>query len=130
MARKTRGRGLTKADLVDAVYERHGALTKDEAAEIVEAIFGTVKHNLERGRPVKIKNFGVFEVADRAGRVGVNPTSGEPLFIPPHKGLAFRPAARLKKQVSPARKRPVPAPPAADTRAARRNPRGGGSDRG
>lgn len=130
MARKTRGRGLTKADLVDAVYERHGALTKDEAAEIVEAIFGTVKHNLERGRTVKIKNFGVFEVADRAGRVGVNPTSGEPLFIPPHKGLAFRPAARLKKQVAPARRRPVPAPPAADARAARRNPRGGGSDRG
>jgi nucleoid DNA-binding protein len=120
MARKTRGRGLTKADLVDAVYERHGALTKDEAAEIVDAIFGTVKHNLERGRTVKIKNFGVFEVAERAGRVGVNPTSGEPLFIPPHKGLAFRPAARLKKQVAPTRKRPVPAPPAEPRPAGRR----------
>lgn len=130
MAKKSRGRGLTKADLVDAVYERHGALTKDEAAGIVEAIFGTVKHNLERGRPVKIKNFGVFEVADRAGRVGVNPTSGEPLFIPPHKGLAFRPAARLKSQVAPAKKRPVPAP-RAERRTAERSPRGtGGSDRG
>lgn len=110
MARKTKGNGLTKADLVDAVYHRHGALTKDEAAEIVEAIFGTVKDSLERGRTVKIKNFGVFEIAERAGRVGVNPTSGEPLFIPPHKGLAFRPAARLKKQVAPAKRRPVPAP--------------------
>jgi nucleoid DNA-binding protein len=128
MAKKSRGRGLTKADLVDAVYERHGALTKDEAADIVEAIFGTVKNNLERGRTVKIKNFGVFEVADRAGRVGVNPTSGEPLFIPPHKGLAFRPAARLKTQVAPARKRAVPAP-RAERPAPARGARGDGSDR-
>ncbi len=101
MSDKSQRQGLTKADLVDAVYSRHGALTKDEAAEIVDAIFGTVKDNLGRGRPVRIKNFGVFEVAERAGRMGVNPASGKKIFIPPHKGLAFRPAARLKKQVAP-----------------------------
>ncbi len=37
---------MTKADLVDAVYERHGGLTKDEAAEIVDTIFKTVKSSL------------------------------------------------------------------------------------
>ncbi|HEY0781266.1 MAG TPA: HU family DNA-binding protein [Thermoanaerobaculia bacterium] len=35
--------GLTKADLIDVVYDRHGGLTKDEAAEIVDVIFKTVK---------------------------------------------------------------------------------------
>lgn len=104
---KTGGGGLTKADLVDVVYDRHGALTRDEAAEIVEAIFGTVKTTLGHGRAVRIKNFGVFEVADRAGRMGVNPASGKKMFIPPHKGLSFRPAARLRKQVAgPKRRRP------------------------
>jgi integration host factor subunit alpha len=114
MAKKTKGQGLTKADLVEAVYHRHGALTKDEAAQIVEAIFGTVKTSLSHGRTVKIKNFGVFQIAERAGRVGVNPVSGEKLFIPAHKGLAFRPAARLKTEVTPgrrARHRPGPPPP-------------------
>ena len=101
MARKSSSKpGLTKADLVDAVYSRHGALTKDEAAEVVDAIFGTVKRTLGEGTAVRIKNFGVFEVADRAERVGVNPASGERIVIPSHKGLAFRPAARLKKQVA------------------------------
>lgn len=99
MAAKKKG-GLTKADLVDVVYDRHGALTKNEAAEIVEAIFGTVKSNLSTGRAVRIKNFGVFEISDRAGRMGVNPASGEKMFIPPHKGLSFRPSTRLKRQVS------------------------------
>jgi integration host factor subunit alpha len=88
--------GMTKADLVDVVYDRHGGLTKDEAAEIVEIIFQTVKSSLGEGRTVRIKNFGTFQITDRPGRTGVNPISGEKIFIPPHKGLSFRPARRLR----------------------------------
>jgi nucleoid DNA-binding protein len=88
--------GMTKADLVDVVYDRHGGLTKNEAAEIVEAIFKTVKTSLREGRTVRIKNFGTFEITNRPGRTGVNPVSGERIFIPPHRGLSFRPARRLK----------------------------------
>jgi integration host factor subunit alpha len=101
---KSKSSGLTKADLIDVVYERHGALTRDEAAEIVDVIFSTVKSNLGGGRTVRIKNFGTFEVADRKGRVGVNPASGEKMFIPAHRGLSFRPARRLKKVVGPRRR--------------------------
>jgi len=104
-------KGLTKADLVDVVYRRHGGLTKSEATEIVEAIFGTVKTTLGDGRPVKIKNFGTFEVMERPGRMGVNPSSGEKMFIPPHKGLSFRPARRL---VRPVRDRDKAPPPSED----------------
>ncbi|MEA2562554.1 MAG: integration host factor subunit alpha [Acidobacteriota bacterium] len=93
--------GMTKADLVDAVYERHGGLTKDEAAEIVDTILKTVKTSLRRGRTVRIKNFGTFEVTARPGRVGVNPVSGEKIFIRPHKGLSFRPARRLMDVMGP-----------------------------
>lgn len=89
--------GTTKADLVDAVYDRHGGLTKDEAADIVDAIFTTVKSTLADGRPVRIKNFGTFEITRRPGRLGVNPTNGEKIFIPPHTGLSFKPARRLKE---------------------------------
>lgn len=93
---KTKRKGLTKADLIDAVYDRHGGLTKSEATEIVDAIFNAVKTTLVDGRAVRIKNFGSFEVTPRAGRYGVNPTSGEKIFIPPHKGLSFRPARQLR----------------------------------
>ncbi|MEM7480299.1 MAG: HU family DNA-binding protein [Acidobacteriota bacterium] len=92
--------GLTKADLIDVVYQRHGALTRTEAAEVVDKIFATVKTSLGGGRPVRIKNFGTFEVMPRAGRVGVDPSSGDRIFIPPHNGLSFRPARRLKSEVT------------------------------
>lgn len=100
--------GKTKADLVDVVYDRHGGLTKDEAAEIVDVIFRTVKRSLGHGRPVRIKNFGTFEVTTRPGRVGVNPVNGEKIFIRPHKGLSFRPARRLKDEVTPASRSSLP----------------------
>lgn len=93
--------GLTKADLTEAVYDRHGGLTKEEAAEVVDAIFGTLKATLVDGRPVKIRNFGVFEVVERPGRTGVSPASGEKIFIPSSKGLSFRPSPRLRKKVEP-----------------------------
>ena len=94
-----RSAGKTKADLVDVVYDRHGGLTKDEAAEIVDAIFSTVKRSLGRGRTVRIQNFGTFEITSRKGRTGVNPVSGEKIFIRPQKGLSFRPARRLKDEL-------------------------------
>ncbi len=91
--------GVTRADLTDAVYRRHGGLTKSEAAEVVNKIFDTMKTNLLEGRPVKIQNFGVFEIAARKGRAGVNPVTGRRIFIPAHRSLQFRPAPRLKDAV-------------------------------
>jgi nucleoid DNA-binding protein len=93
--------GLTKADLIEVVYDRHGGLTKTEATAIVEAIFNTVKTTLAGGRQVRIKNFGTFAVTRRPGRTGVNPLSGEKIFIPAHLGLTFRPARNLRREVSP-----------------------------
>ena len=96
--------GTTKADLIDQVYRRHGGLTKNEAAQVVESIFTTVKTTLVEGRSVRIKNFGTFEVTDRPGRRGVNPSNGEEIVIPAHKGLSFRPARLLKDVIAPVRR--------------------------
>ena len=70
MSRKIRkGRsGTTKADLVDAVYRRHGGMTKAEAAAAVDTILQTMKDTLQDGRSVRIRNFGAFEVTEREGR--------------------------------------------------------------
>lgn len=94
-----RRRGLTKADLTKLVYDMHGGLTKHEAAEVVQTIIHSVKDTLLEGRTVKIQNFGVFEVTDRQGRAGVDPVSGERIFIPPRKGLSFRPSTKVKQLV-------------------------------
>ena len=54
----------------------------------------TVKSTLGGGRPVRITNFGTFEVTARPGRRGVNPSSGEKLFIPAPPRLELPPGTQ------------------------------------
>lgn len=89
----------TKKDLVDMVYRTHGGLTRHEAGEVVNLILSNLKTSLMSGQSVKIHNFGVLEVVPRKGRMGVDPTTGDRIFIPPHQGLTFRPADRLKNEL-------------------------------
>ncbi len=98
-ARSSGRRGKTKADLARLVYDLHGGLTKHEATEVVNTILQTMKTTLLDGRQVKIQNFGVFEVIDRQGRPGVDPSNGQPIYIPPRKSLSFRPARKVKRAV-------------------------------
>ena len=52
---------LTKADIVDQVFEKVG-LTKKEATDVVELVFDSLKDTLRTGQKVKISGFGNFVV--------------------------------------------------------------------
>ena len=68
---------MTKADIIENVYEKVGGFSKKEAAEIVETVFDTIKETLERGEKIKISGFGNFVVRDKNSRVGRNPQTGK-----------------------------------------------------
>ena len=63
---------MTKADIIENVYEKVGGFSKKEAAEIVESVFDTIKETLEHGEKIKISGFGNFVVRDKNARVGNN----------------------------------------------------------
>ena len=72
---------MTKADIVENVYEKVGGFSKKEAAEIVETVFDTIKETLERGEKIKISGFGNFVVRDKNARAGRNPQTGQEITI-------------------------------------------------
>jgi len=80
---------MTKADIVESVYERVG-ISRKEAAEAVETIFGTVKATLENGENVKISGFGNFVVRQKRARRGRNPQTGETIMITERKVITFK----------------------------------------
>ena len=90
---------LTKAGLIEAVYQRHGGLSKSEAGDAVDSVIDTLKSGLQGGRKIKITNFGVFEIKSRQVRTGVDPVTGERITIPAHRGLSFRPSEKLQSLV-------------------------------
>ena len=88
---------MTKADIIEAVYEKVGGFSKKEAAEIVETVFNVVKETLERGEKIKISGFGNFVVRDKNSRVGRNPQTGKEITISARRvrWLADSPRGRL-----------------------------------
>ncbi len=90
---------VTKADIIESVYEKVG-FSKKEAADVVEMVFDTIKETLERGEKIKISGFGNFIVREKKSRVGRNPQTGEEIEISARRVLTFRPSQVLKNALN------------------------------
>lgn len=93
---------MTKAQLAALVAERTG-LTKRQANEVVDVVFGIITEALtkeQNAEPVNIAGFGKFVVKVRPRRTVRNPQTGETIEKPETKVLAFRPAKQLKEAVA------------------------------
>jgi len=91
---------MTKADIVETVYEKVGGFSKREAIDIVEAVFETVKATLEKGEKLKISGFGNFIIRDKKERVGRNPQTGKEITISARRVLTFKPSLLLNKALN------------------------------
>jgi integration host factor subunit alpha len=92
---------MTKAEIIDCVYEKVGGFSKKESAEVVEAVFETMKDVLSHGDKVKISGFGNFVVREKKERIGRNPQTGEPIPISARRVLTFKPSQVLKNVLNP-----------------------------
>lgn len=90
---------MTKADIVEALYEKVG-FSKKEAADLVELVFDTIKSTLAQGQKIKISGFGNFVVREKRSRVGRNPQTGESIEISARRVLTFRPSQVLRSEVN------------------------------
>ena len=92
---------MTKADLVERVYE-HVGFSKKEAAEVVDDVFETLKVALEDGDKIKISGFGNFVVREKAARRGRNPQTNQTIVISGRRVLTFKPSQVLKAALNEA----------------------------
>ena len=90
---------MTKADIVERIYERVG-FSKKEAADVVESIFEVIKRRLEDGEKVKVSGFGNFVINEKRPRKGRNPQTGEEIFISGRRVLTFKPSQVLKRTIN------------------------------
>ena len=94
---------MTKADIVEALYEKVG-FSKKQAADLVELVFETLKNSLAQGSKIKISGFGNFVVREKRSRVGRNPQTGESIEISARRVLTFRPSQVLRAEVDAGRR--------------------------
>lgn len=97
----TNGNGcLTKADLVDAIYDNM-PIDKQKAAQIIEDWIELIKDGLARDNKVMISGFGVFEVKGKHARPGRNPQTGGRITLSARKVVKFKPSQILRNDLNP-----------------------------
>jgi DNA-binding protein HU-beta len=90
---------VTKAEFLDVLARDSRIGNKKEAAQAVDAILDAITQVLKDGGDVNFTGFGKFSVAERGPRQGVNPRTGERIFIPGGKRPRFSAGSGLKKKV-------------------------------
>lgn len=93
------GQTITRAYLSEVVYQEVG-LSRNESAELLEAVLGEIAGALAQGETVKLSSFGSFSIRQKGKRVGRNPKTGEEVPILPRRVLVFRPSQVLKNRIN------------------------------
>ena len=89
---------MTKKDLSRTVSERTG-IPQKQTHEYVQRILGTVLEILAMEGRVELRNFGVFEVKQRAARKARNPRTGGKVDVPEKYVVTFKPGRVMQQCV-------------------------------
>ena len=93
------GGTLTKNDIVRTLAEKY-ELEIASTRRVVQGTIDMVVEALLKGDKVELRNFGVFEVIVRAGRVARNPKSRQEVFIPERKVVKFKPGKVMEDKIT------------------------------
>ncbi len=89
---------VKKNELAARLAEKMG-MTKKQGVEMLDAFVDEVTKVLRSGDKVNITGFGIFKVADRKAREGINPRTGEKIHIAASKKPRFTPGKLLKEAI-------------------------------
>ena len=89
---------IKKSQLAEKLAEKLG-VSKKQSLEWIDAFTEEITKVLRTGDKVNIAGFGIFKVADRKAREGVNPRTGEKIHIKASKKPRFTPGKLLKEAI-------------------------------
>ena len=90
---------LTKAELAEVLFEKHG-ISKQDAKALVEEFFEEIRAALESGEQVKLSGFGNFELRTKGQRPGRNPKTGENVTIKARRVVTFKAGNKLRQKIA------------------------------
>lgn len=89
---------MTKKEIVKTISEEIG-LTQLKTKEIVQKTFDAIVETLVTERRIELRNFGVFEVKERAARKARNPRTGARVDVPAKFVVTFKPGKEMEERV-------------------------------
>ena len=93
------GKTLTKADIVDSIYEK-SERNRAEVKAQVEDLLGIMKQAVKKDHSLLISGFGKFEAYDKQARKGRNPQTNATITLPPRKVVVFRLSRKFRAELN------------------------------
>lgn len=90
---------MNKKELVSLIAQ-NGSMPSAQADLALEAVIGSIADALALGKDLRIQSLGTFSVANKKGRKGRNPRTGEEIEIPASRVVRFKPAKGLKEAIN------------------------------
>ena len=88
----------TKKDLIDRIADET-RFKRSDVRLIVQKFLDDVINELSEGRRLEFRNFGVFELNERAPRMAQNPKTHERVPVPARRTVKFKPGKIMKEAV-------------------------------
>ena len=90
---------FTKADIVDALYEKT-VMNRKDIRQVIDLFTDEVKDALMNRYAIELRGFGTFEVRVRKARLKArNPKTGQAVSSRSHGIVTFRSGRELKQDV-------------------------------
>ena len=89
---------MTKKEIVRKIAEKSG-LTQIQTKDIVQSTLDAIVDSIVEAGRIELRNFGVFEVRERAPRKARNPRTGETVFVPAKKVVIFKPGRLMEDRL-------------------------------
>ena len=89
---------MTKKEIVKRISEDIG-LTQLKTKDIVQRTLDAIIDTLVTEGRIELRNFGVFEVKQRAPRKARNPRTGEKVYVPSKNVVTFKPGKEMEELV-------------------------------
>jgi len=93
------GNTITKKELVNRIADQTGQ-TKVIVKEIIQRFLDEIIAELGRGNRLEFREFGVFEIKERAARRAQNPRTLEKVSVPAKKVVKFKVGRLMREKVS------------------------------
>ena len=89
------GTTVTKKDMISRVAEQTGE-RRAVVKKVVQEFLDQVVIDLGEDNRLEFRDFGVFEIKERAARAAKNPKTLEPIRVPAKRTVRFKPGRKMQ----------------------------------
>jgi integration host factor subunit beta len=89
---------ITKKDLVERITTKTG-VKRHEVKDVCQEFLDQIIIELRRGNRLEFRDFGVFEVKERAARIAQNPKTMQKVEVPPKRAVKFKVGRLMRESV-------------------------------